>query len=311
MSPGPTTDPSQQTRSEGMDSQADVQHTLARPVPLEGVGFWGGRGVRVRLLPAAAGTGVRFCRSDLPGRPTVAAIVSAVQPAQFRTRLTSGQAAVDMTEHLLAAIYAAGVDNCLVECDSQELPAFDGSAAAYLEPILQAGVVPQGTPRVVHAIDAPVQVGDAKHWVLATPGIDDSLTLEYRLDYGPGSPIRPCSFRAVLDCGVFAEQIAAARTFVTDAEARHIQALGLAEHVTYRDLIVFGPDGPIDNTLRFDDECARHKLLDLVGDLALAGVRLSGKIVACRSGHALNAKMAAVLREQARRGHSQRILAAA
>jgi UDP-3-O-[3-hydroxymyristoyl] N-acetylglucosamine deacetylase len=285
------------------------QRTLAKSVDIQGTGFWGGHPVNVRLRPAEANTGITFCRVDMPGSPKINVCVDAVQPTQFRTRLTHGSAAVDMTEHLLAALYAAGIDNCRVDCDAQELPSLDGSAAGYLRAIHAAGTNVQASPVRFHSIQHTIRLGDDKHWIIAAPSTDNRLTLEYRLDYGIGSVIEPCSFHTTLSPSVFAEQIAEARTFVTQYEATHIRSLGLAEHVTYQDLLVFGDKGPIENELRYANECARHKLLDLVGDLALSGLRIAGRIIASRSGHALNAKLASAIVEQHQ--HSKLLLVAA
>jgi UDP-3-O-acyl N-acetylglucosamine deacetylase len=279
---------------------SSLQRTISKVVEIQGTGFWQGQPVSVRLLPAAAGTGVCFYRVDLPGSPRIRVGVNAVQPTQFRTRLTSGSAAIDMTEHLLAALYAAGVDNCRVECDAQELPALDGSAGGYMRAISAAGISVLDCEAESFEIQTAIRLGDDKHWIIASPSVGRSLTLEYRLDYGIGSVIEPCSYQTTLSPFVFEEQIAQARTFVTQYEATHIRSLGLAEHVTYRDLLVFGEKGPIDNELRYSNECARHKLLDLVGDLALSGIRISGRIVASRSGHALNAQLASAIVDQYR-----------
>ncbi len=274
------------------------QRTIDKPVDIQGTGFWSGQSVNVRLHPASAGTGICFQRVDLPGTPKIRVSVDAVQQTQFRTRITNGSAAIDMTEHLLAALYAAGIDNCRIECNAQELPSLDGSAAGYIQALLSAGIRTLDAPAACYEIQQTIRLGDDKHWIIASPSSNDQLTLEYRLDYGVGSVIEPCSYHATLSHGVFVEQIAKARTFVTQYEASHIRSLGLAEHVTYQDLLVFGEDGPIDNSLRYSNECARHKLLDLVGDLALSGLRISGRIIASRSGHALNAKMAAAIVDQ-------------
>jgi UDP-3-O-acyl-N-acetylglucosamine deacetylase len=131
---------------------------------------------------------------------------------------------------------------------------------------------------------------------MAVPSSDPGLTLQYQLDYGPGSSIPSTTTTQLLDRNSFSNSIAPARTFLTEHDARHLQMQGVASHVTYRDLVVFGPDGPIDNSLRFEDECSRHKLLDLIGDLALCGLRVQGKIIASRSGHILNGRMAEAIR---------------
>ncbi len=274
------------------------QRTLAAATHIRGTGFWSGQPVSVSLHPALAGSGICFYRVDLPGSPKIRVSVEAVQPTQFRTRLSHGMASVDMTEHLMSALYAAGVDNCRVECDAQELPALDGSALGYLQAIDKIGTVAQAAESKVFAIQDAIRIGDDRNWIIAMPSDDQQLHLEYRLDYGPGSVIAPSSYKTILNQAVFAEQIAAARTFVTQNEALHIRSLGLAEHVSYSDLLVFDENGPIDNELRYQNECARHKLLDLIGDLALSGLRISGRIIASRSGHALNAKMASAILKQ-------------
>jgi UDP-3-O-acyl-N-acetylglucosamine deacetylase len=129
--------------------------------------------------------------------------------------------------------------------------------------------------------------------------------LEYRLDYGPKHPIAAATATFSLGEGDYLKSIAPARTFVTQEEAQQLQSRGLARHVSYRDLLVFGDAGPIDNTLRFADECARHKLLDLIGDLALCGHSIVGRIVAFRSGHVLNGRMAECLWRLAQRNTAE------
>ena len=168
----------------------------------------------------------------------------------------------------------------------------------YALAIERAGTEKQDDIRCTVSIESPHKIGDDRQWIMALPTAEPGLQCEYRLDYGPNSRIAASTFQATLTPKSFIDEIAAARTFVTETEAKQLQARGLAQHVTYRDLLVFGQDGPIDNVLRFEDECARHKLLDLVGDLALSGVALQGKIVAYRSGHILNGKMAEWLGKQ-------------
>ena len=280
------------------------QRTLATATQIQGTGFWSGTPVTVGLHPAAANTGIVFQRTDQPAQPKITSGIEAVHPTPFRTRLVNGNAAIDMTEHLLSALYACGVDNCLVSVNAQELPSLDGSALGYLDAIQNAGVVEACNTdgycasNHQHKIIKPIRIGDADHWILAMPSDDNELSIEFRLDYGRDSVIAPGSFKAVINEAVFSEQIAAARTFVTQREAEHIQSLGLANHVGYQDLLVFGDDGPIENALRFKNECARHKVLDLIGDLALAGLRLTGRIIAYRSGHALNAALATAIVQQ-------------
>jgi UDP-3-O-acyl-N-acetylglucosamine deacetylase len=197
-----------------------------------------------------------------------------------------------MVEHVLAALYAFQIDNCIIETTGCEMPGLDGSAFAFSCALRQAGIAIQDNRRKTLVINRSIRIGDDRQWIMATPSSTHGLSLEYRLDYGPNSSIRNATFAAEIDAHTFHHQIACARTFITKAEAEQLQAQGLAKHVTNRDLLVFAENGPIDNSLRFSDECARHKLLDLIGDLSLTGIDLSGRVVACRSGHKLNGRMA-------------------
>ncbi len=170
---------------------------------------------------------------------------------------------------------------------------------AYALAIERAGVTIQSEGCPSLTIDSPYRIGDDRQWIMALPASEQGLVCEYRLDYGDDSVIPSSTYQSRITPKTFLDELAPARTFVTESEAERLLNRGLARHVSHRDLLVFGEDGPIDNVLRFDDECARHKLLDLVGDLALCGVALQGKIVAYRSGHAMNGEMAAWLRTQA------------
>ncbi len=275
-----------------------IQQTLAAVAHVSGRGYWSGLPVTVTFEPAPENTGIRFKRVDLPGKPSLAAIADHRAEASLRTRLDTDECSVEMVEHAMAALYALEIDNCVVHCSARELPGLDGSAMAYALAIEQAGVVTQAEACPVVCIDAPHRIGDDRQWIMALPTNESGLQCEYRLDYGPNSVIASSTFRASLSPKVFIDEIAAARTFVTETEAEQLQAQGLARHVSHRDLLVFGDEGPIDNVLRFDDECARHKLLDLVGDLALCGVSLQGKVVAYRSGHSMNGEMAQWLSTQ-------------
>ncbi len=212
---------------------------------------------------------------------------------------------VDMVEHVLAALFAHQVDNCEIAISGEELPGLDGSAFAYSCALRQAGLRVQDALKTELRIQDSIRIGDQDQWIQIMPCETPGLTLEYRLDYGPASAIRTATFACEIDAHTFHHQIACARTFITSQEAQLLQTQGLALHVTNRDLLVFSDQGPIDNSLRFSDECARHKLLDLLGDLALAGIDIHGKVIANRSGHRLNAKMAACLLDLADRRNSE------
>ena len=286
-----------------------LQQTLAMVAHVSGRGYWSGLPVTVSFEPAPVNTGIVFKRVDLPGKPSVAAVAGHRTEATLRTRLNSENCTVEMVEHVMSALYSMEIDNCIVHCNAHELPGLDGSAMAYALAIDRVGTVTQSEACRVVSIDAPHRIGDDRQWIMALPTAEPGLQIEYRLDYGRDSAISSSTFRASLSPKVFLDEIAAARTFVTEREAEQLQARGLAQHVSHRDLLVFGEDGPIDNVLRFDDECARHKLLDLIGDLALCGVSLQGKVVAYRSGHNLNGEMAQWLSTRSNRNHVVRPMA--
>jgi UDP-3-O-acyl-N-acetylglucosamine deacetylase len=206
-----------------------------------------------------------------------------------------GHGRFEMIEHVMAALAGLGVHNVQVNCTSSEMPGLDGSCLAIVNAIEAAGttLLPASQPTLV--IDQTIKVGQASSWISIQPA--NQYQVEYHLDYGLNSPIAKCSFSSAITPDLFARQIAPARTFVTRAEAIQLQSQGLARHVTDRDLLVFDETGPSNNSLRFDEECARHKALDVIGDLALTGIDLVGKVVAHRSGHQLNAQLAMQLRE--------------
>lgn len=274
------------------------QQTLSRPCQVTGRGYWSSQPITVTFMPAAVGTGVHFVRTDLPDQPRVQAIADHRVDMSLRTRLVDGAAMVDMVEHVLSALYALKIDNVEVHCNQAEMPGLDGSSHAYVLALEGAGRTQQKTERSTHVIAQPMRVGDESQWVVAYPAPPThGLTIEYQLDYGPSSSIAACSYTCPVNEFTFVNELAEARTFLTKAEAEHLQSKGVAQHVTTRDLLVFGDEGPIDNQLRYPDECARHKALDLLGDLALSGIDLVGRIVAHRSGHQLNGQLARQLRQ--------------
>jgi UDP-3-O-acyl-N-acetylglucosamine deacetylase len=217
----------------------------------------------------------------------------------LRTRLSYGRVEVDMVEHVMAALYGMQIDNAIVHCTSSEMPAMDGSSMTFALALHSAGRLEQSERRSTLVIDRPIRVGNDQQWILAEPATDTSspLALRYYLDYGPDSPIGCSTCSLTLEPQRFFDDIAPARTFISQETANLLQARGLAAHVTERDLLVFDEYGPVGNELRFSDECARHKMLDLIGDLALTGFDMVGQIVAYRSGHQLNGEMAELLRK--------------
>lgn len=285
-----------------------LQRTLATKARVVGRGYWTGKEACVEFRPAPAGSGIGFVRDDLVGElddPRVEVSVARRQPATRRTVLRgTGGAEVAMIEHVVAALAGLGIDNCEVGVTSAEMPGCDGSAAPFVEALDAAGLVEQsdfGDPLV---IQRPSRCGDTNAWIEARPPIGPGLTIEYRLDYGPESAIGRQWLVVSVDEDTFRYEIAPARTFILDSEAKALRTQGLGEHVTTDDLLIFRdrPETdeerlPIDNPLRYSDECVRHKILDVVGDLALAGRPIVGHIVAYCSGHRLNGDLVELLLE--------------
>jgi UDP-3-O-acyl N-acetylglucosamine deacetylase len=276
------------------------QRTIAAVAEVEGFGYWDGRDVRVRFCPAEEDTGIVFVRDDLPGCPRVAATVDHLAETQRRTNVRCGQASVEMIEHVMAALAGLQIDNCEVWVDQPEMPGCDGSSLPFVEALCGAGSVEQSAVRPRRVIRETIRLGTDRSWIEARPCCSGKTLLQYELDYGEGGPIGRQTREILLSPEAFIDALAASRTFVLESEAAALQAQGLGQRTTFRDLLVFGPDGPIDNRLRFSDECVRHKLLDMVGDLALAGCDLVGRFTAYRSGHRLNAELVRAVLASAR-----------
>lgn len=268
------------------------EHTIAERVRVSGRGYWTGRGVNVHFVPASIGTGIRFVRTDLSDSPEIPVGLTTRTDQSLRTNVAVGEAKVEMIEHAMAALYALEIDNCVVEIDGGELPGLDGSSAAYVDALRSAGLVMQASQKKQLVVDRTIRIGTAANWLEASPSPDGRMHVEYHLDYGPDSPVRPQEFTAAVTPDIFVRELAPARTFVTAEQAANLRSSGVASHVTDRDLLVFDHRGPVNNLLRFPDECARHKALDMVGDLALVGADLIGKFTSHRGGHQLNGLMA-------------------
>lgn len=275
------------------------QHTIAASCEVSGRGYWSGQAVRVVIHPAALGTGVRLVRVDLDQPNACPASVRYREDASLRTNLAHGDARFQMVEHLMAALAALEIDNCIIEVDAEELPALDGSSLGYVEPLSRAGLIVQAAPRRRLVIRDRYRIGNLDGWVELSPSQHGETYYEYQLSFDDDTPIAPQAFGVELTPDRFIREVASARTFVTASQAATIRASGVASHVTNQDLLVIGDEGPIENAFRFQNECARHKTLDLIGDLALSGVEFIGRVISFRGGHSLNGKVAQRLAEMA------------
>ena len=282
-----------------------TQQTIERPAEIKGRGLFTGEEVAVRFKPAPVDAGVVFVRVDGSSSARIRAHISNVTKRARRTSLRNGTMAIETVEHCLAALHGLGIDNVEVELNGGELPGGDGSSLAFVDALRAAGISPQDSERKPIVIQDTVRVCDGDAELIAVPTGRDGLEILYDLDYGPDVSIPRQIFALQLSEQSFCGQIASARTFLLEEEARQFQAAGLGQHLTYNDVVVIGPEGIIDNEFRFPDECVRHKVLDLVGDLYLAGRPLHGKVIARKSGHALNHELVRQLLEQVDRRDRQ------
>lgn len=277
------------------------QQTLAGPAVVTGIGYWSGQDVRLEFRPAPVDTGIVFVREDLEGRPRIPVHASNRVELPRQTSLQRNSGRVDMVEHVLAALAGLGIDNCEIGTDAAEMPGCDGSALTFVRALDHAGLMRQETPRFDRLIREVIRVGDGNSWVEARPPhpfAKHVSTYCYQLDYGPESPIGRQSFEIALLPTSFRRELACCRTFLLESEAKQLAAQGLGRRATPRDLLVFNDRGPIDNHVHFADECARHKVVDLMGDLVLAGCPLIGRFHAYRSGHRLNAELVQAILER-------------
>jgi len=284
-----------------------MQRTLKSAVEYRGTGLHSGKEIRITVRPAEAGTGVSFVRTDLDDKPVVRAIGANMKARQRRTCIQDGRAEVYTCEHLLAAMYALGIDNALVEIDGEEVPGLDGSSLEFFRALQESGIVETRSPRPLYQVKHPIFVRDGAASIVALPG-SGKLTIEYHLDYAPKNGSTPAQKQLVafeLSPDNFERDIAPARTFVMEHEVEALRAAGLGKGANAQNTLVMGPNGPQANTLRWDDELARHKILDLIGDLSNIGVDLDAHIIATRSGHGLNMALVQRIQEEREREQDQ------
>ena len=264
------------------------QRTIGQAVTVSGVGFFTGADATMTLAPAEAGHGITFERTDWPSGPIPATIDHLAElPRRTALQDAHGTPVVQMIEHTMAALAGLKLDNVRVTLDGPECPGFDGSSEELTGRLLDSGAVEQDAPQPAIEITHPILVGDDDAWIRAEPSPRGGYELSYRLEYA--SPhVGVQTYRVEMSPRVFQFQLADARTFILEQEVGPLRQMGIGTRHTERDLVVFGADGPINNTLRHSDEPVRHKLLDCVGDFALAGCELRGRFTCHRSGHALN-----------------------
>jgi len=271
-----------------------VQRTLRRATTCAGIGLHSGSKVTLSLRPAPADFGIRFRRADLGGLE-VPATADHVGGINYATGLARDAVKVDTVEHLLAALVSLGIDNAIVELNSPEVPIMDGSAAPFIYLIQEAGVRALNVPRKFLKVLRPITLSRGDKRIALYPS--DHFKVTYSIAYD--HPLLRHQSRTMrITETSFVEEIAAARTFTFLKEVEQLRKQGLALGGSLENAIVVGETGVLNNALRFDDEFVRHKILDVIGDMALLGHPIIGHLVAHRGGHALHTAFAAQVLEE-------------
>lgn len=267
------------------------QKTVKNLVAIEGVGLQTGCKTKIILKGAPADSGINFIRADLPARPAISVkdvSLDNCSSGRRRTVLRKSSAEINTTEHLLAAIYALGINNIEVETYGKELPGLDGSANGYVEAIERAGIIEQDASARELVVEKEVGCTNKGASLTAFPHKD--FRISYFLSY-PVKSIGEQFLSLDISADTFKKEIAPARTFCMVKEAFLLKFLGFGKGADNKNTLVMGKSGPMGNSLRFSDEPVRHKILDLIGDLSLIGMPIKAHIVAVKSGHSLNLEL--------------------
>ena len=269
------------------------ERTLASRVVYDGIGLHSGKPVHIEIAPAPPRTGIQFARIDLPEALPVAATAANVTATLRATTIAAGTLKFFTIEHLMSALHVSGVDNCLVLLNAEEPPVVDGSARTFFRLIAEAGTVEQDAERRVTVIDRVYRVDDGSHFVMAVPY--DGLRVSFTsLNEHPLIGVQYYDIEVTPES--YGKEIAPERTIAYEKEVAALQANGLGLGGSLETVIVYNDEGWM-NPLNFPNELVRHKILDVLGDIRLAGV-IRGHIIAVASGHALNTALAKQIAEE-------------
>lgn len=269
-----------------------LQRTIKRPASITGIGLHTGKSVNMTIRPAAPGGGITFVRTDLDGRK-VRATAENTAATGYATTLVEDGAEVRTVEHVLAAFSALGIDNVLVELDSDEAPIMDGSAAPFVRLIVEAGVQVQNSTMPVIKIIKPVFVREGHKQIALWPS--ENAAISYFIDFDHPM-LREQSLHFPVTEEGFMREIADARTFGFMSDVQSLRSNGLAKGASMENAVALSETSVLNKEgLRYKDEFVRHKILDLIGDLSLAGMPIIGHVVAHKSGHSLNAQLVSKL----------------
>ena len=283
-----------------MASAPELQHTLAKAAGFSGTSLHTGQKVTLKLQPAPVDHGIKFKRRDLQDEPTIDAKIENLKTVERATTIGEGSVRVHTVEHVLSALSAMGVDNAIVEMDANEPPIGDGSASPYVEVIKRAGVVAQESARRFFDVREPMHI-ESKSGSMLIVLPDDAFRVSCT-QVGPNGRF-PQFFSAEITPALYEREIAPARTFVYYEDVEALMEKNLIKGGSLENAIVVRGESVLSKEpLRFADEFVRHKILDIVGDLALAGQRIRGHVVAIKPGHGINGELSlAISREIAKR----------
>jgi UDP-3-O-[3-hydroxymyristoyl] N-acetylglucosamine deacetylase len=272
------------------------QHTLARKVALSGKGVHSGRVVKMEIIPQEPNYGIKFERTDLTRKVLISADASQISETTLCTKIGLGPISVGTIEHLMAALFGLGIDNALVKVNAPELPILDGSSKEYVRAILDAGIIQQSAYKKLLVVKKPFEFHQGDKYVRIEP--DSKLSYDCRIDFADPI-IGKQSLKIDFSTNAFLN-VADARTFCFKRDVDAMREKGLALGGSFANAVVIGDSGVLNEEgLRFEDEFVRHKLLDCIGDLALIGAPLVGKITVNKPGHDLHAHfMKALLKEK-------------
>jgi len=281
--------------SKTIKAGARKERTLSAPVDFAGIGIHSGKEVTIRFLPSPPGSGIVFRRIDLPGKPEIKASIDHVQDTMRSTTIGSSGVQVFTVEHVLSAVSAYSIDNLVIELTDVEPPVGNGSADIFVEMIEQSGIIEQNQEKEVYRVVRPILWEEGDRYIAAFP-YDNGFRISYTLHY-PESKVLQGQFHSVeLSPEIFKKEIAMCRTFSRYEEVEFLIDKGLikggslSNTVVVKDEAVFSKEG-----LFFSNEMARHKILDIIGDLSLIGIPLEAHIVAQKTGHAANISFAETL----------------
>ena len=283
-----------------------LQTTLKNPIEFCGIGLHTGESITVGIVPAPANTGITFIRKDLEGAPHIKVepsnVVSTSYATTLGTKVGDVTATVSTVEHILSAFMGMGIDNAIIEIDGCEVPIMDGSSALFIDLIKEAGIKKLTESKRYIKITKPMKVRDGEKFIKIYPTDEaedvhseydatEALEIDYTIDF-EHPVLSKQRFKGVFSRDMFDKDIASARTFCFLKDVEALQANGLARGGSLKNAVVIGEDEILNEEgLRHSDEFVRHKVLDLIGDLAVLGLPIKGRIVAYRSGHGMNYKL--------------------